>query len=162
MRLYSCKKHISSIEELMSVVEEGQSLFEILKNTSSTHRKSLLIECLQRRAANKLIEPVELSNNYNLSEFELWLLLKKYRFKKPDDFSKSDQLKFNIRARYYNLRYVLIKLNHFDDDDLDEVMKYSREYVTSTLERKPSVWSIWNKIVLQVKKTIRKIKKPIV
>lgn len=155
MRLQLFKKYISSIEELMGVIHENQSIFEVLKNTDAVYKKSLLAEYLEKRAGNKLIDPIEIYKTYDLSMFKLAFLMKKHRLKKPEDMTKGKELKFRIRARYFTKRYVLIMLNHYESDDLDDVMEYAKKHTASTLEKK---LSIWERITVYINKVFRKIK----
>jgi len=164
MKLQLWKKHISSIDELMGVIYENQSIFKVLKRTDILYKKEIIKTYLEdeknkehHKVEKQLLEYVQL-NTYNLSLFSLCIPLKRHVLKEKNKMvlvQKNEEMKFSINAVYFNKRTVLILLKHYEKDSISEVLEYANEYVASFLERKRSVWEI----IITFFKKIFKIKR---
>ncbi len=156
MRLQLFKKHISSIEELKGVVYEAQSIFEVLKETDLLYKKSLIKRYLENKEQNELSEYSNV-NVYDLSKLSLSFLLKRHVLKDSTDhqnkkLKKDERMKFSIKAEAHNKKSVYLILEHYEEDKLDEVLRYTEQYFSSHLKRK---LTIWEKTIAFFKKLFR-------
>lgn len=162
MRLQLWKKHISSIEELMGIIYENQTIFEALKRTDEAYKKEIVSTYLEEKncrdngnVKSQLLDYIHI-NSYSLSKFSLSISLKRYVLKetiKVPLLQKENGLNFSIKALHFTKKKLLILLEHNETDTVEDVLAYANAYVETYLERK---LSIWEKIIAFVKKVFKK------
>ncbi|MDO5970510.1 hypothetical protein Q4Q35_11900 [Flavivirga aquimarina] len=168
MRFWPSKKHVTTIEELLGLVYENQSIFKQLETVDMTLKKER-ISCY--RGKNKQAAKSEeikkqmmthfLSNTYALEHLYLTVPIKKYVLKQVSkealkELALNKTIEFSIRCKQLNMHTVSVFFEHYKKDSIEDVLDYTKAYTSCFLEKKMSTWQkIWNwiKKILRLEKS---------
>ncbi len=164
MRFWPSRKHITTIEELLGVVYENQSIFKQLETLEIAFKKERVNNYLnqnnkpdKREVVSKQIVTGFLSNAYMLEHLHVTIPIKKYALKQVSKkdleiLEQGKTVEFSMQCEPINKTTVSLFLAHHRRDTPEDVLDYTKAYTNCFLEKK---LSLWQKLWIQIKRVLR-------